>query len=306
MLNFLALLGWSPGDDIEVMTRAGDDRAVLDRWTVEEGGDLRHEEARVDERPAPEHDRRRRSSRRCVTPRARRRRDSRPRPSSRRAREWYLALIDLLKVRARTIDDIVRQAVPYLRDEIEFDADAVAKQWKDRRGARDVLSATRDALARARPGQRRSVEEALRALAEARGVGAGKLFQPLRVALTGSAVSPGNLRRAHAARTRSIAGTDRRGCAYITETLDAGAAALRRPEYIGRRAGRELPAEAVACSRTRTGPMSEPLTQLEQRVYHYMIDFLAENTYQPSIREIARPRWSCCSPRCLRPCRIQA
>ena len=34
--------------------------------------------------------------------------------------------------------------------------------------------------------------------------------------------------------------------------------------------------------------MSEPLTQLEKRVYHYMIDFLAENTYQPSIREIAK------------------
>jgi repressor LexA len=34
--------------------------------------------------------------------------------------------------------------------------------------------------------------------------------------------------------------------------------------------------------------MAEPLTQLEQRVYHFMIDFLAENTYQPSIREIAR------------------
>ena len=34
--------------------------------------------------------------------------------------------------------------------------------------------------------------------------------------------------------------------------------------------------------------MSEALTQLEQRVYHYMIDFLAENTFQPSIREIAR------------------
>lgn len=34
--------------------------------------------------------------------------------------------------------------------------------------------------------------------------------------------------------------------------------------------------------------MSEPLTQLEQRVYHYLIDFLADNTYQPSIREIAR------------------
>src|SRR5881227_828180 len=34
--------------------------------------------------------------------------------------------------------------------------------------------------------------------------------------------------------------------------------------------------------------MTEPLNQLERRVYHYMIDFLAENTYQPSIREIAR------------------
>lgn len=34
--------------------------------------------------------------------------------------------------------------------------------------------------------------------------------------------------------------------------------------------------------------MTEPLTQLERRVYHYMIDFLAENTYQPSIREIAK------------------
>jgi repressor LexA len=34
--------------------------------------------------------------------------------------------------------------------------------------------------------------------------------------------------------------------------------------------------------------VSEPLTQLEEQVYHYMIDFLAENTYQPSVREIAR------------------
>src|SRR3954468_22565804 len=34
--------------------------------------------------------------------------------------------------------------------------------------------------------------------------------------------------------------------------------------------------------------MSEPLTQLEKRVYHYMIDFLGENTYQPTIPEVAR------------------
>jgi len=34
--------------------------------------------------------------------------------------------------------------------------------------------------------------------------------------------------------------------------------------------------------------MTEPLTPLERRVYHYLIDFLSENTYQPSIREIAK------------------
>jgi repressor LexA len=34
--------------------------------------------------------------------------------------------------------------------------------------------------------------------------------------------------------------------------------------------------------------MSEPLTPLEGEVYHFLIDFLAENTFQPSIREIAR------------------
>jgi repressor LexA len=34
--------------------------------------------------------------------------------------------------------------------------------------------------------------------------------------------------------------------------------------------------------------MTEPLTPLERRVYHYLIDFLGENTYQPSIREIAK------------------
>lgn len=34
--------------------------------------------------------------------------------------------------------------------------------------------------------------------------------------------------------------------------------------------------------------MTEPLTSTERQVYHYLLDFLAENTYQPSIREIAK------------------
>lgn len=34
--------------------------------------------------------------------------------------------------------------------------------------------------------------------------------------------------------------------------------------------------------------MPEPLTDVERKVYHYLVDFLTENTYQPSVREIGR------------------
>jgi repressor LexA len=34
--------------------------------------------------------------------------------------------------------------------------------------------------------------------------------------------------------------------------------------------------------------MAEPLTPIERKVYHFLLDFLAENTYQPSIREIGK------------------
>ncbi len=34
--------------------------------------------------------------------------------------------------------------------------------------------------------------------------------------------------------------------------------------------------------------MSEQLSVMERKVYHYLIDFLSENTYQPSVRDIGR------------------
>lgn len=34
--------------------------------------------------------------------------------------------------------------------------------------------------------------------------------------------------------------------------------------------------------------MNDPLSPLERRVYHYLLDFLAEHTFQPSVREIGR------------------
>jgi glutamyl-tRNA synthetase len=53
------------------------------------------------------------------------------------------------------------------------------------------LRATRDALANVSDWRTEPLEASLRTLAESRGVTAGKVFQPLRVALTGLTVSPG-------------------------------------------------------------------------------------------------------------------
>jgi glutamyl-tRNA synthetase len=57
--------------------------------------------------------------------------------------------------------------------------------------ASDLLRATRDALARTGVWEAGPLEASLRELADARSLSAGKIFQPLRVALTGLPVSPG-------------------------------------------------------------------------------------------------------------------
>src|SRR3954469_607499 len=189
MLNFLALLGWSPGNDIEVMTVP----QMVELFTVEglskkaavfdtkklEWMNGQHLSLLAAEVLAP-----------IVTPAliaagmvSARDLDARP--------EGDFALLDLLKVRARTIDDIVRQAAPYFPGKLTYDAEAVAKHWKDRTGASDSLRATRDALAGASAWTAEVLEETLRSLAEKRATTAGKIFQPLRVALTGLTVSPG-------------------------------------------------------------------------------------------------------------------
>jgi glutamyl-tRNA synthetase len=191
MLNFLALLGWSPGHDIEVMSKekmvelfdtAGLQKkaAIFDPKKLEWMNGQHLSLVPSDELAH------------VVTPAlAQAGLCTEDELASRR--DWYLALLDLLKVRARTIDDIVRQAAPYFREEITYDAEAEAKQWKDRPATSELLRAVRDALAALPAWEPAAMEEALRTLAEGLGFGekAGKIFQPLRVALTGLGVSPG-------------------------------------------------------------------------------------------------------------------
>jgi glutamyl-tRNA synthetase len=191
MLNFLALLGWSPGHDIEIMTV---DRmielfdvdglqkkaAIFDPKKLEwmNGQHLSMiSAAELLERVVPALE----AAGYATVAELDGRRD------------WLLGLLALLKVRARTIDDVVRQAAPYFREAIDYDPDVVAKGWKDRAGSAEILERTWEALASVPEWTAIATEDALRALAERLGFGdkAGKVFQPLRIALTGLSASPG-------------------------------------------------------------------------------------------------------------------
>jgi glutamyl-tRNA synthetase len=189
MLNFLALLGWSPGGDREVMTLA-----EMTELFSPEG--LQRKAAIFDPKKLEWMN----GQHMSMMPLAE------LEPVVTRAifaaglataeeldarRDWYLQLVDLLRVRARVIDDIVRQATPYFVDQIPYDAEAVAKQWKDHDATVAILSSSRDALAAAPSWDAVTLEAELRSLADRHGIGGGKLFQPLRVALTGLTVSPG-------------------------------------------------------------------------------------------------------------------
>ena len=189
MCNFLALLGWSPGNDLEVMMRDEmiahfDDAKLLRKAAVFDPKKLEWMNGQhLSKLPLDD-----------VMPRivpalvaAGLTTDAAVAANP----AWYRTMIDLLRVRARTTDDVVRQAAPYLRDAIEYDADAVAKQWKDRDATRDLLASTSATLVALAAWTPATMEESLRLLAESRGITAGKLFQPMRVALTGLAVSPG-------------------------------------------------------------------------------------------------------------------
>lgn len=190
MTNFLALLGWSPGDDLEVM--------MPDELLAHFALDRLHRKAAIFDTQKLEWMNGQHLSKRPLS-------EVLPRVTAALVRHevatperlaadpaWTAHLVDQLRVRARTVEEVVKQARPYLLDEVEYDQDAVTKTLlKDRAASADILSATRDALANAPAWTADALEPALRTLAESRGLAAGKIFTPLRVAITGLSVSPG-------------------------------------------------------------------------------------------------------------------
>jgi glutamyl-tRNA synthetase len=186
MFNFLALLGWNPGDERELMSRdeivaafslerVQKKSAVFDTAKLEwlNGQHLAR-------RPSAE-----------LVPQVVARLEL-PAEAWQGREGWMERLIDLLKVRARTIEEIAEMAPPYLSDEaLEYDAESVAKHWaKEPAAVRERLERLRERLD-AVPWEHDELDRATRGLAEELGLSVGKVIHPLRVAVTGRQHSPG-------------------------------------------------------------------------------------------------------------------
>ena len=184
MVNFLALLGWSSGTDQEIFSLA----ELVARFSLEginkksavfDTTKLEWMNSQYIIQLPPEELERRVADELFVEP-----------PGSETSPEWRRKLLDVLKIRARTLTGIVQLARAYLRDEVEYDQASVQKHWKNTAETMERLQKVRARLTAA-DWNEEALEQAIRSVAEASGVGAGKIIHPLRVAVTGTGASPG-------------------------------------------------------------------------------------------------------------------
>ena len=110
------------------------------------------------------------------------------RPPSDAQLDVVRGLVPLVQERMQRLDEIEQYAPPFLLDELTYDEAAVTKVLRSELGVR-ILAAV-PAVLEVCAWDEESVEAALRALAEDLEVGFGKLAQPVRVAVTGTTVSP--------------------------------------------------------------------------------------------------------------------
>ena len=188
MANFLALLGWSPGTDEELLGREEmvarfSLERVLKKGAVFDGEKLRWMNGRYIAHMDP--------GELAAALRERLARDGVDPDEVALPPGAFQRMAEALAPRSRTLAEMATLSRPYVGPVREYDRKAARKAWyRDRAATATVLSAVRDVLA-VTPWDADSLETALRALAAERSIGAGKVFQPLRVALTGLSASPG-------------------------------------------------------------------------------------------------------------------
>jgi glutamyl-tRNA synthetase len=187
LVNFLALLGWSPGDDREIM----DAPALIESFTLEgiSGGNAVFNTEKLDwmngqyilrmpiEELAgaaqPFFEEAGLASHALVA-------DGRA----------FQRLLELLRPRARRLTDFVDQARPLVNDVVVYEQEAIDKHLS----APDIaghMAALVESIEATHPFDEAHVEAAVRGTATARGIKAGALIHATRVAVTGRTTSPG-------------------------------------------------------------------------------------------------------------------
>jgi glutamyl-tRNA synthetase len=188
MVNFLALLGWSPGSDQELFTRDG----LVAAFSLEgiSGGNAVFNPEKLEW-----------FNQQHISKLSGDEILQRIAPLLRNAglwsdayeaerRPWMLKLIELVRPRAHRLGDFVEIARPLLSETLDVDAAAVQKYLS----SPDLiphLQALRNEWALLESFDEASLEKILRDLAATRGLKAGTLIHAVRAAVTGRAVSPG-------------------------------------------------------------------------------------------------------------------
>ena len=98
------------------------------------------------------------------------------------------AVAETLKERTKTLGEMARASQFFFEAPAHYDEKVAAKHLNA--GARELIAAASEALAALEHWDAASIHLALEALASARGLGLGKIAQPVRVAVSGSTVSP--------------------------------------------------------------------------------------------------------------------
>jgi glutamyl-tRNA synthetase len=190
MFNFLALLGWSPGDDRQKLTReeltqlfsfdgvgkagACFDPVKLDWLNGQYISEL------------PPLDLTRSISQRLKLAGAWR--DS----LEGTEHEWFQQLLGMFQPRSRNLADLVDALIPYVDpfDKFPYEEKAVKKHLKGE-SLKENLESWTTQLSQLDSWTPEALEDLLRSVADGRSISAGKLIHPTRLALTGKGTSPG-------------------------------------------------------------------------------------------------------------------
>ena len=188
MVNFLALLGWSPGNDQEIFTR----EELVAAFTLEgiSGGDAVFNREKLDWMNAQH-------IARLAPPGL----AARVRPVLETAglwrdsyledrHAWFFNVLEILRSRARRLDDFVTLGNFFFVDTVQYDPVAVERFLRID-DMDEHLAALDAAFAQLETFDSSSLEAALRSVADARSMKAATLIHACRVAVTGKTVSPG-------------------------------------------------------------------------------------------------------------------